>query len=84
MTIHPLHIIPSLLMVLSSLSTHAIYPDSLYQRMMQEEEQAFLENMKPGLQHTQMLAVRKAMQGNDSDLQQMLLSSSACDILTCL
>lgn len=71
MTIHPLHIIPSLLMALSSLSTHAIYPDSLNQRMMQEEEQAFLENMKPGLQHTQMLAVRKAMQGDDSDLQQI-------------
>lgn len=71
MTIHPLHIIPSLLMVLSSLSAHAIYPDSLNQRMMQEEEQAFLENMKPGLQHTQMLAVRKAMQGDDSDLQQI-------------
>jgi|GEM_PF-5884059 len=84
MTIHPLHIIPSLLMALSSLSAHATYPDSLNQRMMQEEEQAFLENMEPGLQHTQMLAVRKAMQGNDSDLQQMLLSSSACDILTCL
>lgn len=71
MTIHPLHIIPSLLIVLSSLSAHAIYPDSLNQRMMQEEEQAFLENMKPGLQHTQMLAVRKAMQGDDSDLQQI-------------
>lgn len=71
MTIHPLHIIPSLLMVLSSLSAHAIYPDSLNQRMMQEEEQTFLENMKPGLQHTQMLAVRKAMQGDDSDLQQI-------------
>lgn len=56
-------------MVLSSLSAHAIYPDSLNQRMMQEEEQAFLENMKPGLQHTQMLAVRKAMQGDDPSVK---------------
>ena len=71
MTIHPLHIIPSLLMVLSSLSAHAIYHDSLNQRMMQEEEQTLLANMRPGLQHTQMLAVRKAMQGDDSDLQQI-------------
>ena len=82
MTIHPLHIIPSLLMALSSLSAHAIYPDSLNQRMMQEEEQAFLENMKPGLQHTQMLAVRKAMQGDDSDLQQIRQSRNQVPALS--
>lgn len=43
----------------------------LQQRML-AEERAFLEGMKPGLQHTQMLAVRAAMNGDDTALLQML------------
>lgn len=39
------------------------YPGKALQRQMQTEETAFLANMRPGLQHTQMLAVRDAMKG---------------------
>lgn len=45
------------------------YPGTALQRQMQTEETAFLENMKPGLQHTQMLAVRDAMKGDYSALE---------------
>ena len=44
------------------------YPGKALQRQMQTEETAFLANMKPGLQHTQMLAVRDAMKGDYSAL----------------
>lgn len=47
----------------------AASPSLLLQQQMFEEEQAFLAGMKPGLQHTQMLAVRSAMQGDDTELQ---------------
>ena len=82
MTASPLYVILSLLMALSSLSVHASCPDSLSQRMMLEEEQTFLANMRPGLQHTQMLAVRKAMQGDDSDLQQIRQSRNQVPALS--
>ncbi len=62
--------------LLSSVTSTAqpIYPDSVIRQAMSVEEQAFLSSMKSGLQHSQMLAVRKAMQGDDSDLQQIRAS----------
>ncbi len=71
MKLHAFKYILSASMTLSSLTVHAIYPDSVLQQKMLLEEQAFLAKMKPGLQHMQMLAVRAAMQGNDSDLQKI-------------
>ena len=41
-----------------------IYPGEEIQGKMLVEEQAFLANMKEGLQHVQMLAVRDAMKGD--------------------
>ena len=41
-----------------------IYPGEEIQGKMLVEEQAFLANMKEGLQHVQMLAVRNAMKGD--------------------
>ena len=46
-------------------------PNKALQRQMQTEETAFLANMKPGLQHTQMLAVRDAMKVDYSALEQI-------------
>lgn len=57
--------------VLSASVASAVEPDSLLQNKMLEEEQAFLAGMKPGLQHTQMLAVRAAMKGDYAQLQQI-------------
>ena len=71
MKLHAFKYILSASMALSSLTVHAIYPDSVLQQKMLIEEQTFLTKMKPGLQHMQMLAVRAAMQGNDSDLQKI-------------
>ena len=71
MKLHAFKYILSASMALSSLTVHAIYPDSVLQQKMLIEEQTFLAKMKPGLQHMQMLAVRAAMQGNDSDLQKI-------------
>ena len=71
MKLHAFKYILSASMALSSLTVHAIYPDSILQQKMLIEEQTFLTKMKPGLQHMQMLAVRAAMQGNDSDLQKI-------------
>lgn len=48
---------------------------------MQTEERTFLSNMKPGLQHTQMLAVRAAIQGDDSALQQIRQSRNIAPTL---
>ena len=64
-----------MLKTLSSLLTVMLcaWPFSIYaqklpsrseQRQMLQEEQVFLRGMKPGLQHTQMLAVRAGMAGN--------------------
>lgn len=50
-------------------SLHAqIVPTPALQARMQEEEKTFLQQMKPGLQHTQMLAVRAAMAGDTTAL----------------
>lgn len=64
-------LIATALVIASSMTSSAqpLYPDSVIQQKMLTEEQAFLSSMKPGLQHVQMLAVRKAIQGDDSDLQ---------------
>ena len=59
------------MILVSTLTCRATCPDSIRQQKMLEEEQAFLANMKPGLQHIQMMAVRKAMEGNDTELQQI-------------
>lgn len=66
-----LYCIISLIFCLFTASAQAERPDSRLQQKMLEEEQAFLANMKPGLQHTQMLAVRAAMRGDDTALMQI-------------
>ena len=45
------------------------YPSAELQRQMLSEEKAFLSALKPTLQHTQMLAVREAMQGSGQALE---------------
>ena len=62
MKLHAFKYILSASMALSSLTVHAIYPDSVLQQKMLIEEQTFLAKMKPGLQYMQMRAVRAAMQ----------------------
>lgn len=57
------------------------YPTRKLQKQMQTEEREFLANMKPGLQHTQMLAVRAAIQGDDSALQQIRQSRNLAPTL---
>lgn len=52
------------MILVSTLTCRATCPDSIRQQKMLEEEQAFLANMKPGLQHIQMMAVRKAKESN--------------------
>lgn len=56
-------------------------PNKALQRQMQTEETAFLANMKPGLQHTQMLAVRDAMKGDYSALEQIRQSRNQAPVL---
>ena len=56
----------------SALAAQAqILPNDSLQQRMQAEETAFLRGMKRGLQHEQMLAVRKAMNGDETDLQRI-------------
>lgn len=40
------------------------FPNAKLRQKMLTEEQTFLADMKPGLQHTQMLAVHNAMNGD--------------------
>lgn len=56
-------------------------PNKNLQLQMQKEETAFLANMKPGLQHTQMLAVRDAMKGDYSALEQIRQSRNQAPLL---
>ena len=56
-------------------------PNKNLQWQMQTEEPAFLANMKPGLQHTQMLAVRDAMKGDYSALEQIRQSRNQAPVL---
>lgn len=61
-----------LLTLLLYLPTHAqTMPNTAMQQAMQHDEATFLKQMSPTLQHTQMLAVRAAMQGNTQALQQI-------------
>lgn len=71
MTKGSLILLSSVMILVSTLTCRAACPDSIRQQKMLEEEQDFLANMKPGLQHIQMMAVRKAMEGNDTELQQI-------------
>ena len=57
------------------------YPSKDLQQQMWKEETAFLANMKPGLQHTQMLAVRDAMKGDYSALEQIRQSRNQAPVL---
>lgn len=58
-----------------------IVPVEALQRAMQKEETAFLQSMKPGLQHTQMLAVRAAMCGDETMLQLIRTSRNVVPLL---
>ncbi len=51
-----------------------ILPSEELQRQMLSEERSFLDGMKPGLQHTQMLAVRAAIQGDNTALNRIRMS----------
>lgn len=50
----------SAMMTLSSMAIQAITPDSLLQQKMQAEENTFLANMKPGLQHTIVISIMRS------------------------
>ena len=50
----------SAMMTLSSMAIQAITPDSLLQQKMQAEENTFLANMKPGLQHTIVIPIMRS------------------------
>ena len=79
--LQPSHLVWSVLVALSSLAAHAVCPDSVLQHKMLAEERAFLAAMKPGLQHTQMLAVRRAVQGDDTQLRQIRQSRNQAPVL---
>lgn len=56
-------------------------PSRSEQRKMLQEEQAFLQSMKPGLQHSQMLAVREGIAGNTAPLEAIRRSRNTCPTL---
>ena len=58
-----------------------IYPGEEIQGKMLVEEQAFLANMKEGLQHVQMLAVRDAMKGDYGALEEIRQSRNKVPVL---
>ena len=58
-----------------------IYPGEEIQRKMLVEKQAFLANMKEGLQHVQMLAVRDAMKGDYGALEEIRQSRNKAPVL---
>ena len=68
-----IRILCALLLTFSGICSHGqtYYPSEETQQKMLTEQCAFLANMKPGLQHTQMLAVRAAMKGDDAALVQI-------------
>ena len=57
-------------------------PDAETQRKMLDEESAFLANMETGLQHRQTLAVRAAMMGDFSALEEIRASRNKVPALT--
>lgn len=56
-------------------------PSRSEQRQMQQEEQTFLRNMKPRLQHTQMLAVRAGIAGDCAPLEAIRKSRNTAPTL---
>ena len=77
-----LRIIITLSAIIATINISAqTYPTRKLQRQMHTEEREFLSNMKPGLQHTQMLAVRAAIQGDDTALQQIRQSRNLAPTL---
>ena len=58
-------------MILPFQSVQGASVDSVLQHKMLQEQQTFLAQMKLGLQHLQMLAVRAAINGDDTQLQQI-------------
>ena len=72
----------TLALALSASTSHGqTVPDADIQQQMLEEERTFLYNMKPGLQHTQMLAVRAAFEGDDAALTQIRQSRNQAPAL---
>ena len=67
--------------ILTSSAQTAIVPSTAKQQRMLDEERSFLSQMKPGLQHTQMLAVRAAISGHDTALQQIRQSRNVAPAL---
>ena len=77
-----LRIIITLSAIIATINISAqTYPTRKLQKQMQTEEREFLSNMNPGLQHTQMLAVRAAIQGDDTALQQIRQSRNLAPTL---
>ena len=74
-------LILSIMMFATTIADSPILPNADIQQQMLAEEQAFLASMKPGLQHTQMLAVRAAIDGDDTALQQIRASRNAAPTL---
>lgn len=69
-------------MTLATTITHGqTVPNAQLQQKMLAEEETFLASMKPGLQHTQMLAVRRAMQGDDGALNEIRQSRNKAPVL---
>ena len=82
MTRKALHLIFTLSLAATALGAHGqTSPSPDKQQRMLAEEKEFLANMKPGLQHTQMLAVRAAMNGDDTALQQIRRSRNQAPAL---
>lgn len=82
MTRKALHLIFTLSLAATALTAHGqTSPSPDKQQRMLAEEKEFLANMKPGLQHTQMLAVRAAMNGDDTALQQIRRSRNQAPAL---
>lgn len=78
-----IRILCALLLTFSGICSHGqtYYPSEETQQKMLTEQCAFLVNMKPGLQHTQMLAVRAAMKGDDAALMQIRQSRNQAPTL---
>lgn len=78
-----IRILCALLLTFSGICSHGqtYYPSEETQQKMLTEQCAFLANMKPGLHHTQMLAVRAAMKGDDAALVQIRQSRNQAPTL---
>lgn len=74
-------IVLSTILCATTIANSQTLPSAALQQKMLAEEQTFLANMKPGLQHTQMMAVRRAIQGDDSALNEIRQSRNKTPIL---